>query len=198
MEDDDDGQEQYDEDYEDGYEDLKKSKYNYVDDFEDDAYMEDLKRRGTRKSGGPIPKPDTRGSARYENGSSRSIDMNKSSKGPIKKPGASPKLIKASELDLAISSVRDRKLPRIRNSLEEIEGYLDKCRKTGSSQNLRELDARIYPYLIEVLAQEIPEYHEAALQIIRSTFSHFPSCNEAYQLLIQDLLNQYEKHTGVD
>ena len=102
---------------------------------------------------------------------------------------------KAEQFD--VSEVEGRKIPKIVATLEAMKQHMTKLKVSKMPMELKNYDARCYPYLLSVLALGVSELHSSAMQLIISTLDHFDSCNDAYSQLISGLLDLFEYHHSV-
>lgn len=118
--------------------------------------------------------------------------------GGSKVPSMAPSpVMKARSEEFNLGDVTSKRIAKVRATLESIKDTMDKLRSTNQQVDLKNYDAKAFPYLTQVIAHEIPEVHSLALQIINSTYNHFTVCNDAFVVLISNILGLYEAHHHV-
>lgn len=126
---------------------------------------------------------------------STKTDLPKESSRPKSNIGSPTPKSKAEQID--IGEVESRKIPKILATLEAMKQHMAKLRSSKMGMELKNYDARCYPYLLAVLALSVPELYSTAMQIILSTLDHFEACNDAYAELIAGILDLFAYHPSV-
>lgn len=108
-----------------------------------------------------------------------------------------PSVKKTRKIDLNVDLIDPEDIENIAKTLELLHKKLAQLKSQAKMSDLKNLLNMAFPYMVKILSLQVEEVHTFCFDLIESTYSYFNLCNDAYTLLLNNLLGLFDSHPAV-